>query len=339
MKLLLTLLTSSKLEYLLESYRCANEQKDVTIDYDILIIVNTLKDEYFEDVKKAFSNKNVEICRTKSNGFPGKGHNSVIDQFKKRDEYDYLLQIDGDDFLYPFAISHLEKVIFEHKPDLCFLGYHDNIATTYGNNRLSFPILNKCYLFFNYLDMKDLWLKSKKSPFTNSLESVNTPGRIMILSKNAALTMNLKYSENLKWYDDLYPMLQVLQYIKLNKYKIYLLCTNDILIYNKLNEESSTANFQKDVIKNYSEENKQFQKLIKNKFLDIRDWDLKLTKIINIKSDDRFTIWDKINYCKYLLYNLDEKSIDIKRDNFKLFKQYGYENNIEEFKFLYSLIY
>ena len=37
------------------------------------------------------------------------GHNSLINLFKNRPIYDYMLMIDGDDFLYPYALNQLQK--------------------------------------------------------------------------------------------------------------------------------------------------------------------------------------------------------------------------------------
>ena len=42
------------------------------------------------------------------------GHNSVIKLFKNRIQYDYMLLLDGDDFLYPSALEQLEKCFKIH---------------------------------------------------------------------------------------------------------------------------------------------------------------------------------------------------------------------------------
>ena len=102
MKLLVTLLASGKLNYLIESYKSAvNQIKVENINYDICIIINTQNEQLYIDAFKYFQNKSVQFLRTESNGCPGKGHNSVLQNCKNyQHDYDYFLNIDGDDFLF-----------------------------------------------------------------------------------------------------------------------------------------------------------------------------------------------------------------------------------------------
>ena len=43
------------------------------------------------------------------------GHNSLINLFNNRPIYDYMLMIDGDDFLYPYALNQLQKCFDKQK--------------------------------------------------------------------------------------------------------------------------------------------------------------------------------------------------------------------------------
>ena len=108
-KFLITLLSSSNEKLLKLSYETVINQKNHNLDYDVIIVVNSLNSDYYSDVCEEFSDFDVEIIETESNGKPGKGHNSVMDVFKNHKQYDYLIPIDGDDFLYPYALHQLEK--------------------------------------------------------------------------------------------------------------------------------------------------------------------------------------------------------------------------------------
>ena len=108
-KFLLCILTSSNEKLLKISYESALNQNNHNLDYTIIIIVNSLNPEYYHNVCEEFKNIDVEIIETESNGRPGKGHNSVINVFKNRIQYDSMLLLDGDDFLYPSALEQLEK--------------------------------------------------------------------------------------------------------------------------------------------------------------------------------------------------------------------------------------
>ena len=97
-KYLVMILTSSKLIFLKECYNSVKNQLPSGIDYDIN--VNTLNDSYYGEVVKELSKDTV--IRTESDGSPGKEHNSCHDYFREHTEYSQTINIDGDDFPYPF---------------------------------------------------------------------------------------------------------------------------------------------------------------------------------------------------------------------------------------------
>ena len=315
------MLTSGGLHYLNASYNSVKNQKSTTLEYDIQIIVNTTNDEYYDKVIKMYP----DAIRTESNGAPGKGHNSVIDHFESCDgKYDYLMMLDGDDFMYPYALSKLEHVL-NYNPDAVFLPFTDMIDTTYPDNQLSFPVKSKAYIRYNNFvpDMFELWKDTKKSPFANNIRFVNTPGRIMLLSRNA-LNMKIRYSETVKWYDDLYPMLQLMEYNMIDpSYKIFGLIDYDIMLYNRLNEESASSKFIKDSDRNYENEERVFRKIIKNKFLSIRDWNLNALKFLRSDVSSELSISDKYDFCSKLVEDLDLPDIDIRKDNINMFRQFA----------------
>jgi len=83
-KFILCILTSSNEKLLKISYESALNQNNHNLDYTIIIIVNSLNPEYYNNVCEEFKDIDVEIIETESNGRPGKGHNSVINIFKNR---------------------------------------------------------------------------------------------------------------------------------------------------------------------------------------------------------------------------------------------------------------
>ena len=62
-KLLVTLLTSSKLGYLKQAVKCVENQLSNNLEVTTFIVVNTLKDDYYKKVVETF--KNYKIIRTK----------------------------------------------------------------------------------------------------------------------------------------------------------------------------------------------------------------------------------------------------------------------------------
>ena len=122
---LVTLLTSSNSKLLKLSYQTIIKQINHNFNYTIVIVVNSLDTYYFQEVCNEFKNSEVEIIETESNGKPGKGHNSLFEIFRKKKQYDYLIPIDGDDFLYPYAFHQLSKIIQSNKPDILVLQGND----------------------------------------------------------------------------------------------------------------------------------------------------------------------------------------------------------------------
>lgn len=194
-KILITLLTSSNINALKCSYNSVINQTNIKYSYDICIVVNTLNETYIDIVKEAFPTN--YIIQTESNGKPGKGHNSLFSIFNHSKKYDYLLPLDGDDFLYPGALSRLE-IYMSYTPDILFLPGGDILSYDYLQKRLHYNIDNKCYLYFTKKSsVKELWVKQNPSPFQYKIFSTNTPGRLILCSRQA-LQLNLNYNEDMK---------------------------------------------------------------------------------------------------------------------------------------------
>ena len=111
----------------MKAYKSIKNQIEHNIDYNIFIVVNSEDNTYYNCVCNIFNNEKVKIIQTESNGKPGKGHNSLINIFKNNQIYDYLLTIDGDDFLYPYGLHQLEKIM-SYNPDIIVGGNEDIIS-------------------------------------------------------------------------------------------------------------------------------------------------------------------------------------------------------------------
>lgn len=311
-KYIISLLTSSKLEYLIESYFSLVHQKNHYLDYDILIMVNSLNPNYYKeviyyfqhlDIEKDFKNK-VIITQSDSNGKPGKGHNSVLNFFKTHSEYDYILTFDGDDFLYPCALERIQSYL-QYNPDICMLPFSDILNSQYSQC-YGIPLKNNIFLNFNNYstNMLKTWQKHKLSPFDNHIHFVNTAGRLIFVSRKA-LELELYYDENMGLFDDVHIFLQVFEASILNKnLNIFMLYDCDIFLYNRLNEDSVTEKLNNKII-DINDENKHLINSIQNKFFAIRDWDLSKLIFLTNKKNDSFSILDKINFADELVNKFD----------------------------------
>lgn len=332
-KYLVTLLTSSKLLYLKLSYDSFyNQFNKSNINYEIIIIINTLNNDYASSVLNEFNNK-CKVIRTDSNGFPGKGHNSCIEYFRNNSSYDYLIPIDGDDFVYPWFLDSICNYNNElYKTDILLLPFSD-IITKQNTNDIHYP-----FKTFNWVialeehNLIQIVYEHKLSPFDNSLKKINNLGRLILVSRNA-LNINFKFTED-NYYDDLNPLLEIIEhsYLFPEKYKLYLLNDTNLFIYNKLNEDSCSIKYNQELNDKLKTLDDQWKIFYNNKFLSIRNWNIKFIKTLKLSYDKDILI-KKFNYIKNLAKHFPLNN-DFSYDNNNINKFHSYLIN-NDYKSIY----
>ena len=225
MNILITILTSYNEFILYECYSSLINQINIKNKYDIIIVVNSLNKNYINNVKERFKNIDVKIIETISNGRPGMGHNSCIELFKNNKEYDYLIPIDGDDFIYPYGLSILEKSMVNN-PDIIVGGNEDvisNFKEIYKDT--SIDLNHKYFLNIepNILIKKEFILGKKGTPFR------------LILLKRSIFNLNIDkyYCEECKVFDDYLLYLYILDLNYKTNLNIYFISLKNIYIYYK----------------------------------------------------------------------------------------------------------
>jgi len=105
------LLTSNSLEGLTRNTKIIDPQ-------DMVVVINTLDDDYRNSAELFCQEKNIEYYITPSDGTPATGKNSVIKLFLESDN-EYMVQVDGDDFITPLGYR-LYKSVSQHPtpPDM-----------------------------------------------------------------------------------------------------------------------------------------------------------------------------------------------------------------------------
>jgi hypothetical protein len=220
MKYLVCILTSSNLNLLKRCYISVKNQKG--INFDITIIVNSLDNNYYNQVVRL--GLSCKVINTVSNGRAGKGHNSCLNYFLGTN-YDRLILIDGDDLFYPNAFTKFKDL----PVDLDIL--HTFINDKYTKDGTIQTIKNPEKL-------KDNLHILFQNPYKNFV-NCKTPSRLIIFSKNAA--EKIKYCENSRLFDDLKAFISLLHHKEL---KSYYTLNNDIYLYNADNPESLTKKYK-----------------------------------------------------------------------------------------------
>ena len=285
-KFLITLLTSSNEHILKLSYDCAINQLSHNLDYTIIIVVNSLDKTYFNTVCNVFKNINVEIVETLSNGKPGMGHNSLFKIFYEKKIYDYLIPIDGDDFLYPYALHQITKCFNEDSSIDCVCIYGNDTIRDYnsGYDNSDIYLMNHFYLRMGY-NIPKIFGESDLlvNPFTYNINNgVQTIIRLILCSKNFVKhTLNTElYCEKCNILDDYRFYLNFVDNIITKNLKGLIINSDHIYLYNNINNKSvSKVNINKfnddyKIIINYLNDFKHLQTSIK-------DWNL---SIINYKN-------------------------------------------------------
>lgn len=245
MKYLITILCSNKLNYLKLSYNSVINQIMFN-DYDIYIVINTLDEIFYNNVINYFNNDFIQnnsklkkIIRTDSNGNPGKGHNSCINIFKKEILYDYLILLDGDDFLYPISLHKINNLYEKTNFDILTLSGNTKLNKTetinYDNESNNYNI-NINYKFDELNNISNI-----SKDFNNILA---TPFRLLCLNKKIFEDFDTLYEENMKIYDD-YLYFLIIHKLSLSadkKYNILNISDKHLYCYNNFNNISVSKN-------------------------------------------------------------------------------------------------
>ena len=88
---------------------------------DMEVVINSLDDTFIRDAIHFCKENGIRYHLTESNGTPAKGKNELLKIFEESDN-DYMVQIDGDDYLTPYGVWLYKKVAAGKKvPDIICL--------------------------------------------------------------------------------------------------------------------------------------------------------------------------------------------------------------------------
>jgi len=330
MKVFVGILTTHTIELCRLTYESTIIQKG--FEFDIFIIVNTLNTTYIDQVYKEFLGLNVKIIQTESNGKPGKGHNSVLNTFLQKTEYEYCILIDSGDLFYNEAFLRISKYM-KYNPDILFIAYHDNLTDYIDNSCIYIDINKKCLLNLCFIELltKEWYSFKGRNPFMNDVNNLNTPARPLFFSRKA-INSNIYYDENMRLYDDYIVFIKAFENTLLRKINGFILIDADIYVYNRIDTKSVSNNYFSG---NYNEEeNNNFQMSINNEYLLVRDWNLTLFPKLSLgQMNQEGYLLFKSNYLSKMISKLHlpeslsfgnniDKAIEQSKNNKLLKEQY-----------------
>lgn len=202
MKFLVGILTSDDTEKLQRAI------KSVGDGIDILVISNTLDASYAEKAQKVAEKHGCKFIETESNGTPGRGKQSVLDYFNTT-EYDYLIPIDGDDYVSTVGISRIINMVDESGCDvLAGIGQHMSDGKDITNDLFKHDMF--AYKKWSISEIRS-WQR-----FVKTLAEFKLPSkmvRFICLSKNA--TTSFRYRDDFEGSEDMYAACEVYSNSKL----------------------------------------------------------------------------------------------------------------------------
>lgn len=293
-RFLVGILCTSNIRLLHESFNSVVNQENYD-DYHIFIIINTLDEVFYQDVIREFGyNKHAKlkkIIRTESNGSPGKGHNSVLDIFYKNYIYDYLIKLDGDDFLFPCALERIHNVQTSQNNDIITLIGNCSITNTSVkcdkicelNTDTNTPVLNyNVSLGFNIQEVSNI---SRIDPEFNTLTS-GTPLRLLCMNRKILDKYKKLYNEEMYKCVDIEYCIIFYKELHNPDYKITHLSDAYIYLYNGVNDDSVTKHHDSYIIPYTNDNNIREGLLHKYNLLEYRISDIIPVSYGNIIKDN-----------------------------------------------------
>jgi tetratricopeptide (TPR) repeat protein len=242
-RVLALILTSGHLQLLRRAVSSLTEWQlpAPLVKLHVRIVVNTLNPAYPAEVSAAFPAMDVVI--TESNGKPGKGHNSLIEEFRKSaDSFDYAVFMDGDDGYYPCALQQLTKV-FESRVDVVGIMTNDKVMGPWDPEADACVGLDSRFALKTFGDLERHWwrIQPRENPFLKPVYECNTPVRVLALSKAAlANAVQIKYCEEAALFDDFLAYMYFLELARKKEVDVRVLSNTYIYIYTALNDANVT---------------------------------------------------------------------------------------------------
>lgn len=166
-----------------KSMDCLKRQFNTFNFNEIVVVINTLDEEFKSEAVQFCSDNNIEHYVTESDGTPGTGKNSVIKLFLGSNN-EYMVHIDGDDFMTPYG-RNLYRAI-SHSPNCPDLIALYNQPSMYH------------YRFQQFVDKID------SNDAVGEIEHAFFPHQYEILFDNVLNDIQLQH--HMKWYQERYHM-------------------------------------------------------------------------------------------------------------------------------------
>lgn len=220
-KLLVAVLTSGKPEKLA---RCLQSVNSNSSPHERIVVINTTDPDYTSQATRIAFDHGFPVRVTESNGTPGRGKNSVIEHFMGTDA-DWLMQVDGDDYITDGAIARLYYEIEQNEFDAACLINNKALAP-------SGEVIDACDIpmqpsvakkFLRYATQKDidLFVRAQDIGRKHSFDGKGL-NRLLLINKDVA--RKVRFNEHIRVTEDFLFLQEVKRKFKVQPVDTYADC-------------------------------------------------------------------------------------------------------------------
>ena len=303
MKFLIAILTSSRPQLARQCHDSILGQLNHDFNYDVVIVVNSVNPAYLKDIEEVMQGTEVDIRETRSNGRPGMGHNSLLEIFQERLDYDYLIPVDGDDLLYPSAFHQLKKAL-EFQPHLVCIQTNDSL--TRNQQLVRHASLGNDWRLVSWFDDQENWWKIHRlrNPFSERIGNCATPSRPVLIHRSAIGYLPRRpYGEDFYLYDDMIFFLNLCEafFRRPDEFRLCFTSNTYIYIHNDMNPASMT-----NAGVDYAQEQALFDSRTISGYENIRRWQLDELPHYHISNPGWFSTEEKIAFASIETEKIDQ---------------------------------
>ena len=303
MKFLIAILTSSRPQLARQCHDSILGQLNHDFNYDVVIVVNSVNPAHLKDIEEVMQGTEVDIIETRSNGRPGMGHNSLLEIFQERLDYDYLIPVDGDDLLYPSAFHQLKKAL-EFQPHLVCIQTNDSL--TQNQQLVRHASLGNDWRLVSWFDDQENWWKIHRlrNPFSERISHCATPSRPVLIHRSAIGYLPRRpYGEDFYLYDDMIFFLNLCEafYRRPDEFRLCFTSNTYIYIHNDMNPASMT-----NAGVDYAQEQALFDSRTISGYENIRRWQLNELPHCHISNPGWFSTEEKIAFASIETEKIDQ---------------------------------
>lgn len=210
--------------------RSVQQQKDPGFVWYINLMINTNDLAFLEEAKNTYGDQ-CQVLHSWSNGMPGAGKNACIQDWYDMDETEYMMIIDGDDWLYPYALWHLKRAWEMVDFDVLALQTHDMVAPfKVQDNQMQIRKDPPLYLQSWVDKQNNMTQLSPRTTWLRQLNKYATIDRVMLIKRDSDMDFP-QYPEDMACYEDMVVDVKLLYMMLHDGLKYYHISPSGIYLY------------------------------------------------------------------------------------------------------------